>query len=185
MALPAIIAGITAGVGAASSIAGLLGLSDAADTAAEAQRFAGLAARESKKIEKLRRDQMRLEGQRRIRQEVRQMIVARSVALSNATNQGAGQSSSLQGGFAQIMAEGFSNIRDINQNLEIGENIFKHGFKQTNFLTQANRLTSESQGQAAMGGSLLNLGISLIGNSTTIGNVGASLFSSGNEPTGV
>jgi len=166
---------IAMGLGAAASVAGLFGMSEAEETTEEAQRYAALASKATVKAEKQRRLQMHLEGQRQIRQAVRQMIVGRSVALSNATNQGAGNSSGAQGGMAQVIAEGMGNIKGIQQSLAIGDQIFKFNKQATNYTTQYNRLTSEASGQAAMGGALMSFGMNLMGQSGTIDAVGTTL----------
>lgn len=50
--------------------------------------------------------------------------VARSMALNNATNQGAQFGSGLQGGLGEISGASGTNLTGINQNLEIGRNLF-------------------------------------------------------------
>lgn len=49
---------------------------------------------------------------------------ARAVALTNATAQGAGQGSGLQGGYGQIAGMEGTNLVSENQNFQIGQNIF-------------------------------------------------------------
>lgn len=178
MALPAIIAGISAIAGIASAGAGLLG--GPSDSDLDRQRAVNKRiSKESQKLEKLRELQMNLEATRMIRQQVRTAAVARATALTAATNQGAGQSSGLQGGLSQISAELGSNISGILQSQNIGQRMFKINRTLTRFGTEANQLQSSIAGDQAMSNTLINVGTSLLGNASTIGNVGASLFGGG------
>lgn len=73
-----------------------------------------------------RRTAMELSARRQSMEIFRNNQRARSMALNNATNQGAsyGNSSGLPGGTAQVDAQSTFNLQGINQNLEIGRNIF-------------------------------------------------------------
>lgn len=73
-----------------------------------------------------RRDAMELSARRQSMEIFRNNQRARSMATNNATNQGAnyGNSSGLAGGLAQVDAQSTFNLQGINQNLEIGRNIF-------------------------------------------------------------
>jgi hypothetical protein len=63
---------------------------------------------------------MELDAQRRTIATVRGAQQARSLALNNATAQGAGSSSGLLGGYGQIAGQANQGLTAINQNLDIG-----------------------------------------------------------------
>lgn len=79
----------------------------------------------SKRQEALRQRQMELEANRQRREQIRKATVARAKATASAYNQGAGDSSGLSGGLAQITSQANRNIQGINQDEEIGRGIFK------------------------------------------------------------
>lgn len=107
-----------AGIGL--GIASFFGGSDAAQQQADIQKqiFA-----QQQQIEKQKRLGMELDASRRTIQTVRAAQQARSIALSNATNQGAGSGSGLQGGYGQIAGQANAGLLAINQNLDIGRHI--------------------------------------------------------------
>lgn len=107
-----------AGIGL--GIASFIGGSDAAEEEARIQKQ--IAAQQAK-IEEQKRLGMELDAQRRTIQTVRSAQQARSIALNNATAQGAGKGSGLMGGYAQISGQANSGLLAINQNLDIGRNI--------------------------------------------------------------
>lgn len=72
----------------------------------------------------VRQTAMRLDASRRKREIIREAIVAHSVALTTATGQGAGQSSAIEGAYAQIRGRQGVNTLGINQQLEAGEQLF-------------------------------------------------------------
>lgn len=82
-------------------------------------------AKASKKQEALRQRQMELEATRQRREQVRRATVARAQATANAYNQGSGDSSGLSGGLAQITSQANRNILGINQDEQIGNQVFK------------------------------------------------------------
>lgn len=120
------------------------------------------AAAASKKAEDARKRQMNLEADRMRRQAIREAIVARATALSNATTQGAQDSSGLAGGIAQVTGQEGRNILGINQNQEIGNIIFDQNAKM------------------AQGNSLANLGSSVQGFGSMIGQYTPQLTRIGN-----
>jgi len=107
-----------AGIGA--GIAGFIGGSDAAKKEAEIQKQ---IYAQQQKIEEQKRLGMELDANRRTIQTVRAVQQARSLALANATAQGAGKGSGLMGGLSQIAGQGSAGLLAINQNLDIGRNI--------------------------------------------------------------
>lgn len=77
-------------------------------------------------VNQQRQTAMELSARRQSMEIFRNNQRARSMALNNATNQGAsyGNSSGLPGGVSQVDAQSTFNLQGINQNLEIGRNIF-------------------------------------------------------------
>lgn len=73
-----------------------------------------------------RRTAMELSARRQSMEIFRNNQRARSMAMNNATQQGAsyGNSSGLPGGLAQVNDQSNFNLQGINQNLELGRNIF-------------------------------------------------------------
>ena len=79
----------------------------------------------AQKAEKLRSKQAALEAARARREQVRRTQSARASAVAAAVNQGAGQTSALAGGIAQIQNTGGRNTVAINEDLAIGNGIYK------------------------------------------------------------
>lgn len=77
-------------------------------------------------VNQQRQTAMELSARRQSMEIFRNNQRARSMAINNATNQGAsyGNSSGLPGGLAQVQDQSTFNLQGINQNLEIGRNIF-------------------------------------------------------------
>jgi hypothetical protein len=73
----------------------------------------------------LQEKQMNLEADRQRRDIIRNAIMARAIAQTNAANQGALFGSGLQGGYGQIAGRSGNQIVATNQNQEIGQGIFK------------------------------------------------------------
>lgn len=67
---------------------------------------------------------MELDARRKQTEMIRNQQRARSLALSSATAQGSSRGSGLQGGYAQISGQTGFNLMGVQQNLEIGRNIF-------------------------------------------------------------
>lgn len=101
-------------------IASFVGGSDAAEKEAQIQKQ--IAAQQAK-IEEQKRLGMELDANRRTIATVRAAQQARSIALNNATAQGANKGSGLLGGYGQIAGQANSGLLAINQNLDIGRNI--------------------------------------------------------------
>lgn len=107
-----------AGIGL--GVASFFGSSSAAEEQARIQKQ--IAAQQAK-IEEQKRLGMELDAQRRTIQTIRSAQQARSIALNNATAQGAAKGSGLLGGYGQIAGQANSGLLAINQNLDIGRNI--------------------------------------------------------------
>ena len=104
-------------------------------------------AKSSAKAEKLRERMMGLEALRKRREIVREGVVARAQATSNAVAQGAGEGSGLQGGIAQITGRQNRNTLASTQDEEIGHKVFK-----------ANRQYAKAGGMIALGQGISSLG---------------------------
>jgi hypothetical protein len=181
----ALITGLLAGVGATAATAGA-GAATAA-TAAGAAGVAGggisaagalgaitglvgtgvqmmgqrAAAKASEKAEELRERQMSLEARRQRRTVIREAQVARATALASGVEQGAQNSSGLQGGFAQISGQKNTNLQASYQSEEIGHGIFS-----------ANRAIAQGQSMAALGGAISGFGQQMVQNMPTLTRVG-------------
>ena len=119
--------------------------------------------------EALRLEAMKMDADRRRRQEIRQMIISRSQALAMANSQGASQSSALPGAFGQISGRAGFGFEGINIAERTGHGIFDANQN----LFQA-RLKANSANQLGqIGSGLTSLGGAFLTNSTAIGNLSA------------
>jgi hypothetical protein len=147
-ALSTIIAGVGLGLSAAGTAVSVIGQMQASEGA--------------KRAEALRERQMNLEAARQRRSVVRQALRARSIALTNATDQGATGGSGIAGGLGQIANTAASNTQAINQGVQIGSDMFR-----------ANETISGGQTLASFGSGLSNLGGSMYQGSETLGRIGS------------
>lgn len=104
----------------------------------------------AKKAEKLRMKQAQLEAARGKREQIRKTQAAQASATASAYNQGAGASSALAGGLAQIQNTGARNTVAIQEDLSIGNNIYKAN-QQANF---GSFLGSLGGGVSSLGGAV-------------------------------
>jgi len=107
-------------------------------------------AKAAKKAEALRQRQMNLEATRKKRELVREGIVARANATNAATAQGAGESSGLAGGIAQVTGQQNRNVLATNQDQQIGNGIFKANSQ----YADAGMLVSLGSGIQSLGSSI-------------------------------
>lgn len=142
IATTAIVGTVLAGAGTAVNVAG------------QRKAVAG-----QKKAEAARHKQMQLDAQRKQRDLFRQAQQARALALSNATSQGAGEGTGLQGGFGQIAGSLGRQSTALNENLTIGKTIF-----------DANYQTFEGQSMSATGKGLQDFGSSLVNSADKFGH---------------
>lgn len=168
-ALPWITASLAV-VGTGVAVKGYLDQQKAGEASAKASAEIEAASR---RAEELRKQQLLLETRRRQRDAIRQGIIAKARAVSNATQQGAGQSSGLEGGLAQISGVVGQNVLGTSENAQIGLGIFD---------ANADRASAESRlgiarTDAQTGAGLYSLGTSLVSAAPTISSVGASLVS--------
>jgi hypothetical protein len=120
-----------------------------------------ISGKASRAAEASRKQQMNLEADRSRRQTIREAIVARSTALANATQQGAQESSGLEGGIAQVTGQMNQNILAVNQNQQIGNRIF-----------DANMEYSRGQSLSNLGGSLQGLSGQITNNMPALTRIG-------------
>lgn len=103
-------------------------------------------AKASAKAEKLRERMMSLEALRKRRELVREGVVARAQATSNAVAQGAGEGSALKGGISQITNQQSRNTLASTQDEELGHGVFA-----------ANRKYAKAGGMIAIGQGISSL----------------------------
>lgn len=114
-----------------------------------------------KQVNAQRQQQMVLTSNRQQLQVIRNSQLARSMALTSATGQGAQFGSGIQGGYGQISGDTNTSLLGINQNLEIGQNIFgltNMMDDQKMKLAQYGADMAKLQGKAATGDGLSSLG---------------------------
>lgn len=164
---------IASGVlGIGMSIAGGFGQADAAKkTAAAQQQIAGL----EQKQDAARRQAMELSAKRQQMEVLRNAQRARSLALNNATSQGAQFGSGLQGGYGQIQGAAAWNNLGITQNLNLGEQMFDLN-SQIN--EQKQNISGYASSSATYGG-IGKLGSTLTGSFGPIKNLSTQLGGSG------
>lgn len=157
----------------------------AGQQAAESRAIAG----DEQKINAQKKMQMNLEAQRSQLQIFRNSQRARAQALNAATQQGASQGSGLQGGLAQVTDQSLFNSQGINQNQEIGNNIFGINNDISSHKMQLATLGGEAAsaaGLASLGGSIMKAGpvIGQFGQQAFGGTGGFNFLFGGNAPTG-
>lgn len=131
-----------------------------------AKANAAIAAEEAEQ-EAIRRRAAELDAKRRQLELVRNQQRARSLALSNATSQGASQGSGLQGGYGQIAGDTGVNLLGITQNQGLSNQIFDSNMQ----ISQQRQLLAKYQGDAAFGQGLSSLGGALLNNMGTINSL--------------
>lgn len=134
-----------------------------------------------------RQDAMTLDATRRRREMIRQSIAGRSQALTAATAAGAGGagSSAVAGANAGIAGQTNVNMLGVNQNEEIGTNLFNLNSQISGLNQQyaaaggvANQYTSQANAAASdmsFDNSLVSFGSTLMSSATTIGKIGGSI----------
>lgn len=145
-------------VGMGMSLFGGLG---AAKVSAEQAQISGQIAADDQQINVQKQHQMTLEAGRRNLQQFRQIQQQQALATSRATSQGAQFGSGLAGGLAETESEGLFNVQGVNQNLEIGQNIFGINSDISAKKMQLAALGGQAatdQGIASLGGSIMKAG---------------------------
>lgn len=151
---------IATGLGIGLQLVGTFMAASAQSRMAEEQKEASITAENS------RRQQMQLDASRRRRQAIREMLFARSTALSTGVNQGAGgQSSGVLGAMGQATATGRQNVQTVNAAETLGGRVFDANI-------QFAEATARGQKGMAMGGAISSLGGALVSLAGTFGRVG-------------
>lgn len=126
-------------------------------------------------MEQERKKQMELDAMRRKRELIRRSVAAHSYAVAQTTAQGAGApgSSALGGAEGGISGRTGTDELGINQNLEIGENLFGLNYN----LLGTKQQYAEGQTTSSLGSGLYSLGGTILQNAGSIYKVGASVGS--------
>jgi hypothetical protein len=112
-------------------------------------------------LERQRRQAMRLDASRKLIENIRNSQLARAVATNNSVNQNAQFGSGIAGGMAQISGRENWNALGIEQNLQIGENMFGINEKISGLKAQRSEAQSDmydSQGLSQLGSTLVKIG---------------------------
>lgn len=117
--------------------------------------------RGQQQAENIRQRQVSLDALRRRRQTIRQALSARSLAISTAGSQGALYGSGLSGGLGQITGQETNQVRDLNQNEDLGNQMFA-----------ANRTVTQGNNTSQLGSGLTSLGNAAIRNIGTFREIG-------------
>jgi len=126
----------------------------AAQDSAEAQKE---QIRAQQRAEQTRKQGLEIESNRKRREFIRNSIIARSQALSNATARGAAESSALPGAFGQITGQTAFNVAGANIQEGLGEELFaanQQGLGGKMQEAQAGALGATGQGISSLGGAL-------------------------------
>jgi len=148
---------------------GAFGASSAAKREAEISK--GIAADEEK-VNLQKYQQMQLEAQRMSLQQFRNIQRLRSQATAAAVNQGAQFGSGLQGGLAGVTDQGLQNVLGINQNKEIGSNIF--GINED--ISGKKMQMADAQSDMAQAQAWSSLGGAMVKDAGTVGNLGKNVM---------
>ena len=194
--MPAILAGLIAGVadafaavgaaaGAGAAALGAAGGISGATAIAGVGALAGLAgagvgiygaiqqgaiARDEKQAEQIRNEQMNLDAMRKKRDTLRQAQIASSQATATAYSQGGGSSSGLQGAIDQISGQSGVNFTGINQNQQLGNQLSSVYGRKANDMWSNSTLMGFGTGLSSLGGGMVR-------NAGTIASVGSFLGS--------
>jgi hypothetical protein len=166
--------GIALGViGAATSFFGSQDANEASQAAIAAQQ----------RQEAIRKQAMDVDADRRRRQAIREMLIARSTAVARGAAQGAGQSgsSALPGAFGQIAGRAGFTLEGINTNQYLGNDMFSA----TQQLFEAKKDLADAQSTMQLGSSLSSLGGGLLGSAGTFDRVFSSGFGSNTPALGL
>lgn len=166
---------VAAGVDLVGLGLSLYGGSKQASDAKMASQISGNVNRLEGQVNDQREQAMQLSARRQQLEIIRNTQRARAMGLQSATTQGAQFGSGFYGGQAQETAMGSFNLQGVNQNLEIGENIFginREISKQKLALSQVQGQAATDAGISAIGGSVMKAG-------DPLGRLSGQFYSSG------
>lgn len=150
---------LTLGIGAVGLGLKLFGGFDAMNKSNEAYGVQQQITGQEQQIQNQRQKAMELTGRRQQLEIFRNMQRVRAAGTNAAVNQGATLGSGYAGGQAQITGQGMFNSLGVNQNLEIGRNIFgiNQGISNNKMkLSGIQSQISTDQGISSFGGSLMS-----------------------------
>lgn len=151
-------------IGLGTSLFGSMGQSE---TASKVASVSADVAKQEGLVNDQRKQQMELQARRQQLENIRNTQRARALGTAAAVNQGASLGSGLGGGQAEAYDTGATNELGINQNLEIGRNIFGLDDK-----ISADKMQLASLGgDAAKYSGIANFGNSIFKSAGTIGNL--------------
>jgi hypothetical protein len=159
------ITSIIAGIGLAAGAIGSGVQAYGAIQQGEAQRK---ASRLSQMAEAQRQRGMELDSERKQYSIIREQQMQRANAIAAATSQGAQFGSGLSGGEAQIAGASNSNLLGVNQNTELGQNMFSINQRKG----AADRDASAAGTMGSIGSGLSTLGRAVVNDSGTIARIG-------------
>lgn len=163
------VSAISGGIGLGMKIFGMDSASKAANAAYGIEsNITGL----QQQVNNQKQQQMELSARRGQLENFRNAQRLRAQGVNSAVGQGAQYGSGLQGSLAQNTSQSLFNSQGINQNLEIGRNIFgiNNQISQQNLaLSKVKSDMNTDQGWASLGGSILQ-------SSGTIGNVAGAAW---------
>ena len=128
------------------------------------------------KEQQQRQNLFEIEQQRKRIEDLRNAQTATSVARSRAVNQGAQFGSGLLGGLEQVQGESNYNLLGIQQNTQIGENLFSLDQQ----LTQAKINSAQAATTQSIGSSLTSFGGAVV---NSMGNIGKLTSGFGSAPS--
>lgn len=152
---------ISIGLGVVGFGLQLFGMSQGAEAAEHAAAIKKGIAGDEQRINEVKKQQMLLESSRKQMEIFRNMQRQRALATAAAVNQGASTGSGLQGGLAGVSGMSFFNALGINQNVELGQNIFSINNDISSKKMQLADVETDAataQGWASLGGSLIKAG---------------------------
>lgn len=163
---------VSAGLGIVGLGLQVYGAFGAAGKAKEASNLSVGIAGDEQQINAQKQQAMQLSAKRQQLEVFRNMQRQRAQATNAAVNQGALFGSGLQGGLAQVTDQSLFNSQGINQNLEIGQNIF--GIN--NDISSKKMQLAQVQGEAATDQALGSLGGALIKMGPTVGGLAKDAY---------
>lgn len=162
--MPAITTAVLGALAAASPATIIGGVGAAAGVAGGIMSYEGQqAANDAEKQQEADRNtQMNLDASRQRRDIARKAIMSRSDALAAATSGGAQQGSGLQGGYAGIFSQAGMATTAVNQNQQVGQDIFNQA-----------AIKSDAQTTALTGQAISQVGGQFYQNRDMLGRVGS------------
>lgn len=172
-------AAITAAIALAGVAIAGAGMIGGAETASQQAGVNKQIAQQQAAIQKQQAMAMELDARRKQLEVFRNAQRARSISLSNATNQGAQFGSGLQGGYGQIGGDANTSLLGINQGLQTGRAI--SAINQN--ISGLNGQLSQLSGDASLYSGLTSFGSSLVGNASGISNLTSGWGTSYSAPS--